>query len=101
MARINIEECWWSDPRREKLGKLLGNTDLTETVVVRSWRLAQEFWSKGKLVPGHIFLSVLGAEALLFSGLARLHKTEDPTSESIRLHPSRSQARVQQHPTRS
>lgn len=84
MARINIEEKWWSDPRRLKLGQLLGNHYFTETVVVHAWRLAQEHWEKGELVPGYIFITLFGAYELLKSNLASLHETIQFKSNPIR-----------------
>jgi hypothetical protein len=83
VARINIEEKWWSDPRRTKLGQLLGNPYLSESAVVHAWRLAQEYWTKGLLVPGHIFVNLLGAYELLQTNLACLHASEAPTSERL------------------
>lgn len=56
MARINFEECWWSDLRRSKLSKLLGSEFLADGAAVRMWRLAQDFWKDGRrLVPVQIW----------------------------------------------
>ncbi|MBA3916296.1 MAG: hypothetical protein H0X25_21110 [Acidobacteriales bacterium] len=73
MARINIEECWWSDPRRSKLIKLVGDEGLADARAIRMWRLAQEFWKSGRgLVPQDIFETLEDWEALIKSRLADL-----------------------------
>lgn len=55
MARINIEECWWSDPRRTRLVAKIGGV-AADGAAVSMWRLAQEFWGRdGSLIPKHIF----------------------------------------------
>jgi hypothetical protein len=82
MARINIEECWWSDPRRDLLRDLLG-TRTQDQVAIRAWRLAQEFWAKGKLIPWNTFKTLEGAQSLLETGLAEIRASEDPLSESL------------------
>lgn len=87
MARINIEEKWWSDPRRGLLTELLGNRHFTETVVVNCWRLAQEYWEVNQLIPGHIYITLHGAMALLKCKLARLHESSDPKSPIVRTPP--------------
>lgn len=76
MARINIEEKWWNDPRRERLSEFLGNANLTETAAVKLWRLSQTYWLKGELIPGHVFIHTFGAKALLQCGLARVYETK-------------------------
>lgn len=76
MARINIEECWWTDPRRERLAKLTGSLDLADAAAIRAWRLAQEHWRKDRgHIPLEIFNQLEFAQALLGSGLAVLGDT--------------------------
>lgn len=73
MARINIEECWWTDPRREKLGKLVGGTEIADGLAIRMWRVAQEFWkAENKLIPLQIFKTLESSAFLIESGLAEL-----------------------------
>lgn len=73
MARINIEDCWWTDPRRSKLARILGDERLADGSAVRMWRLAQEFWKdERKLVPSHIFETLDDHQALVGCGLASL-----------------------------
>lgn len=74
MARINIEECWWTDPRRSKLIKLMGgDEERADGAAVRMWRLAQEFWKcDRRSVPQPIFKTLEHAELLLGAGLASL-----------------------------
>jgi hypothetical protein len=71
MARIAVEDKWWTDPRRSRLVKLLGGEDEVEGAVLKMWRLAQEFWKHGKgLVPQELFMTLLHADELIESGLA-------------------------------
>lgn len=100
MARINIEEKWWSDPRRSKLSQLLGNQYFTETVVVHCWRLAQEYWEKNLLIPGHIYVTLHGSLELLKSNLCILHENNDPNSAILRTpleHISNTSEQLQTH----
>jgi len=41
MARINIEDKWWSDPRRNRLIDKLGNSKLVDGLMVQLWRYSQ------------------------------------------------------------
>lgn len=71
MARINIEDCWWTDPRRSKLSKLLGGEEIADGVAVRMWRVAQEFWGKSRgLVPAKIWNTLEHGSKLLEANLA-------------------------------
>jgi hypothetical protein len=69
VARINIEDCWWSDPRRTALLLTVGFE--ADSAAVNMWRAAQEFWGKGRgLVPAEVFFKLKHAQALIDSGLA-------------------------------
>jgi hypothetical protein len=71
VARINIEDCWWTDPRRSKLIKLLGSEEAADGTAVRMWRVAQEFWGKARgLVPLKVWNSIEAAPKLIQAGLA-------------------------------
>jgi hypothetical protein len=71
MARLTIEDCWWTDPRRSKLIKAIGDDDLADVVAIRAWRLAQEFWKHARgLVPKSIFQHLRNAQDLIHAGLA-------------------------------
>lgn len=73
MARINIEECWWIDPRRSKLIRLLGSESTADGEAVKMWRLAQEYWKNGRgFVPKEIFESLEVSSKLIEAGLAKL-----------------------------
>jgi hypothetical protein len=74
VARINIEECWWSDPRRAKLVKLFeGDSQRANGLAVEAWRLAQEFWKHGrKMIPVEQFEALEGGSKLIEAGLAVL-----------------------------
>lgn len=80
MARINIEEKFWSDPRKDSLGDLLGNRLFVMEVVTKSWRTAQTYWEKGELIPGHVFVTIFGYYELLQANLAVLHENKSPES---------------------
>lgn len=71
MARINIEECWWTDPRREKLAELVGGPMMADALAIRAWRLAQEFWGDGRqLIPPHVFSTLEANAKLIQANLA-------------------------------
>ncbi len=71
MARINIEECWWTDPRRKLLAKLVGDENAADGLAIQMWRLAQEFWGRGqKRVPLEIFETIEAASKLIEAKLA-------------------------------
>lgn len=70
MARLNIEDCWWTDPRRSLLIKKIGE-DKADIVTIRAWRLAQEFWKHGKgLVPDYMFQTLEHWQDLIDAKLA-------------------------------
>lgn len=71
MARVNIEECWWSDLRRSALIRLVGSEDAADIAAVRMWRAAQEFWKHDrKLMPLGMFELLPAHKELLQVGLA-------------------------------
>lgn len=70
MARINIEECWWSDPRRSSLSKMVGSDHIADGLAVQMWRLAQEFWSRDELIPKHIWATIEANGKLIQANLA-------------------------------
>jgi len=73
MPRLNIEDDWWSDPRREALGRLLGNEDMADIVMLKAWRCAQRYWKEGrKLIPRSVFNLLQGAHFILDVGLAKI-----------------------------
>ncbi len=75
MARLNIEDCWWTDPRRSALIRLLGDEDLADARAIRAWRLAQEFWKFGRgLVPRGLFETLQSYPELLSVGLAEIRE---------------------------
>lgn len=70
MARLNIEDCWWTDPRRSALVRKLGE-DMADITAIRAWRIAQEFWKHNKgLVPREIFETIPHFEELINAKLA-------------------------------
>ncbi len=71
MARLTIEDQWWTDPRRERLAELVGSLLLADAHAIRLWRLAQEHWGRGrKPVPVQIFEALEAAPKLIQAGLA-------------------------------
>lgn len=71
MARINIEDCWWTDPRRALLIKNLNSDMEADATIIRAWRLAQEFWKTNKgLVPIELFETLPNHEKIIESKLA-------------------------------
>lgn len=56
MARINIDDKLWSDARFDALKNILGNELLAIGMVVKSFRIAQDFWkTESKLIPKEIW----------------------------------------------
>jgi hypothetical protein len=56
MPRINVEEDWYSNPRREALIKKVGNSLLADGVALSMWKLSQGYYQKGHLfIPPEIF----------------------------------------------
>lgn len=75
MARINIEQVWWTDPRREKLGNLLGSLLLADAVIIRAWKLAQDFWGNNRgLIPTHVFETLEANAKLIQANLAEVRE---------------------------
>ncbi len=76
MARINIEECWWTDPRRSALTVIFGSEELADARALRAWRLGQDFWKHGRqLVPKTLFDLLPGASNLVRVGLADVRES--------------------------
>jgi len=44
MARLNLEESLWSDPRTMRLIAKIGDEDKAIGILVRAFRLAQKYW---------------------------------------------------------
>jgi hypothetical protein len=75
MARLTIEDRWWTDPRREKLGELLGSLLLADAWAMRLWRLAQEYYGRGRHpIPAAIFESLEAAPKLVQAHLASVQE---------------------------
>lgn len=73
MARINIEDCWWTDPRRAKLAKIVGSEEMADGVAIKAWRVAQGFWVKGKaLIPLKIWETIEANSKLIEANLAEI-----------------------------
>lgn len=71
MARINIEDKWFLDPRRDVLIALLnGDSEKADGAVIAAWRLAQQFYLKGEALPKHRFDLLKSAGALIEAQLA-------------------------------
>jgi hypothetical protein len=101
MARINIEERWWNDPRRRTLRILLAR-DATEQVVVNAWRTACDYWCNKNgsfLVPGEVFIHFDGWKELILSGLATLYNCEQVDSTTFRTNVEHLGIRVEHNPT--
>lgn len=68
MPRINVEDVWLVDPRREFLADLLGDRDAADGTAFRFWRLAQEY--KNGVVPKDMFSRSKRSEEFVKAGLA-------------------------------
>ena len=77
MARINIEESIWIDPRFLKLCVKLGDQFRAVGMVVMAWRLAQEFWCPSKrMIPKRRWADAELPDLLFECGLAELQGDE-------------------------
>lgn len=70
MANVSVKDTWFSDPRRNRLIKLL-NCDprLVDGIMLECWRIGQEFEVKGDLPSFRIFNSS-ELQAIISAGLA-------------------------------
>lgn len=78
MARINIEERWWTDIRRSALIRFLGgDEEKADGAAVRLWRVAIEYWTKQtRSIPKHCFDLLPCATQLLEAKLAVVQNDE-------------------------
>lgn len=68
MARLNIEDIWFDDPRRELLKSKVGFA--ADSVALAMWRLAQNFWKRNLSVPRDLYFRMTYASEFLEAGLA-------------------------------
>lgn len=97
MARINIEDNWWNDPRRRTLRLLLGSREASEHIVANAWRTGYDYWCNKKgcmLIPGAVFIHFDGYKELILSGLAILYK------DTILVNPITFRTQAEHNPTR-
>ena len=72
MSRININDKLWADPRFDALKIMVGNEFVAIGLVVKAFRMAQEFWSDGeKLIPLETW-KIYPFDSLEKSGLAEV-----------------------------
>ena len=74
VARLNIDESWWSDVRRAKLIELLkGNSRLADGLMVQAWMLSQTHcMAENNYFPLSQFLCLAESELLFECDLAVL-----------------------------
>lgn len=71
MPRINVEEEWFADPRREMLQGKINNPESVDSIAVRMWRLAQHYWIPAKeLIPAKSWKGCDFPDAVFEVGLA-------------------------------
>jgi hypothetical protein len=77
MARINIEDSWWSDARRYQLAESLGGSlHLADGLAIEAWKMSQVFWGNGrKKIPIQAFMQIDGFQFLFDNDLAIKHGT--------------------------
>lgn len=74
MARLNIEEKWWTDPRRFSLAAALGDIRIADGLMIEAWKLSQSFWGNGrKKVPYYAFTQIKDHGLLFEHDLASKH----------------------------
>lgn len=69
MARLNVEDDFWTHPRYRALSRLLGDEDKAAGMCFRAWRLAQKYWAEKKTIPFDVW-ELEGLEPLTKVGLA-------------------------------
>jgi len=69
MARLNIEDNFWSDIRLQLLAERIGYTSAVGSMVV-AFKLAQQFWVQGKLIPEKIWQASRISEEIFEVGFA-------------------------------
>jgi hypothetical protein len=80
MARINVEEKWWTDIRRSALIRLLKDEERADGAAIRLWRAGFEYWKNDEAsIPLEVFNLLPCAPELLKSGLAKIIPDNDPT----------------------
>lgn len=90
MARINIEEEWWSDPRRQKLTRLLqGDSRLADGLMIQAWRLSQKYDNQQFLIPLSQFLCIEDAHLLFECFLAELRVKGASEGQKLLADPKR------------
>jgi hypothetical protein len=73
MARINIEETWWNDPRKQHLTRLLNSEIVATGAFYTAARLAQTYWLNGRaLIPEKIWKAFEFQAQLIEAGLAEV-----------------------------
>lgn len=83
MARINVEDSLWSDPRFMRLIVKIGNEFTAIGAVVSAWKIAHRYWCPDKKpIPEAAFKEAGLPEALIEVALA------DRTPEGIRIRGS-------------
>jgi len=70
MPRINIEDVWWDDPRRDELANLSKSKQMADGIAIGFWRLAQTWHRAGSLIPYDIFERVPYWSEFVQCGLA-------------------------------
>ena len=78
MARLSIEDKWWTDPRRFRLAELIGdnpaNPVLADAVMLPVWYMSQQFWKSGrKKIPESVFKTLNQHQAIFDADLAVKH----------------------------
>jgi hypothetical protein len=64
MPRINVDENWWTDPRRTLLIAKIGI--LADSVMLQAWRVSQDYWKHDKQpVPKKVFHSIPHAKEII------------------------------------
>ena len=73
MARINVDEEFWTDPRIELLAAKMPRHEAYGTVLVL-WRTGQMYWKKKSLIPIEIFAQLPHHELLRTSSFVSVRK---------------------------
>lgn len=83
MARLTVEQKWWSDPRRSFFMSRISKPEFADGVMIHLWRVAQEYWAEDSLLPMRVFNKILYWEQILESDLAELRTGPELDSNTM------------------
>jgi hypothetical protein len=75
LARLNVDDAWFDDPRRDNLIERIGSIK-ADGVALKMWRLAQTYFREGNRVSSDLYFKIPHAQDFLDVKLARVEGSE-------------------------